>query len=137
MRFRAWLDSTPEKGREPRGKRYVGALPPMGPMPELIEYLFAAGPVEHSGMGFSPLSWVELLAWQDATGVSLDPFEAQAVRDLSLAYVDQYERGKAATCPPPWIDPEYVDRQGVGKKILSQFRAFQQRRQKQRGVRRG
>ena len=123
----------PEKGKEPRGKRYVGVMPDRGPTPELIDYLWEIGPVTYGGMGMTPLTWRDLQAWQGVTGAMLDPWEAGAVMDLSIAYVDQHDRSKSATCPPPWVDPDYVDHVSLGSKILSQFRAFQKRRTEKRG----
>jgi len=101
-------------------------------MPELIEYTWEIGPVGYGGMGLLPLSWQEIAAWQDAQGIDLDPFELDAVRELSSTYVDQVERSKKRDCPAPWIDPEQVNREAVQQKILQQFRSFNASRRKRK-----
>jgi len=37
-------------------------------------------------MGISPLSWVEIKSYADATGALTEPWEFRCVRDMSSAY---------------------------------------------------
>lgn len=78
--------------------------PPMppNPMPHLIARLIEIGITESTGMGPSPLSWRELSEWQHNTSVSLAPWEARLLRQLSRAYVAESRRAESETCPPPW-----------------------------------
>jgi len=104
-------------------------------MPELVEWLYEIGPMSYTAMGVSPIGWSDIQSWQSVTGLALEPHEAQAIKNLSLAYVDQHERSKEANCPCPWFDPTNVNRESVSDKIKDQFRAFSERRKKQRGRR--
>jgi len=104
-------------------------------MPELIEWLYDIGPMSYSGMGVVPIGWQDIQAWQSVTGLVLQPYEAEAIKTLSLAYVDQLERSKDANCPCPWIDPTDINRSAVADKVKSQFRAFSERRKGNRGRR--
>jgi len=101
-------------------------------MPELVEYLYEAGPFEYGGMGPVPLSWQTLSAWSEVSGIELDAFESTAIRELSMSYVDQLERGKNPTCPAPWLDEEQVNREQISDKLLTSFRAFNERRKKRK-----
>lgn len=104
-------------------------------MPELVEWLYEIGPIVYTGMGAQPIGWADIQAWQSVTGLELEPYEAEAVISLSLAYVDQSNRSKDKNCPSPWIDPDYIDREAVAKKIKDQFRALSARRKNKRGRR--
>lgn len=81
------------------------------------------------------MDWKDIDSWQSVTGVELQPYEAEAIKTLSMAYVDQLERSKEANCPCPWVDPTNVDRAAVAEKIKQQFRAFSERRKNKRGRR--
>lgn len=105
-------------------------MPPHGELIELVEYTWEIGPVEYGGAGLVPLTWQEIQAWQQAYGIELDALELEAVKTLSNAYAGQFERSRKKDCPPPWVDPEQINRDAVHEKILQQFRAFNQRRKK-------
>jgi hypothetical protein len=95
---------------------------------EVLEYLWDVGPVEATAMGIQPVSWSSIAAYQQATGIRLDAWEATQVRMLSLAYLDQHTRSQDANCPAPWTDPDFVDHEALGQRIKRQFRAFNKRR---------
>jgi hypothetical protein len=86
--------------------------------------------MQYSGMGPLPLEWGQIKHWSDLQGVDIQPKEAQALRELSLAYVDQHNRAKERDCPQPWIDPEQIRREEVSQKVTSQFDAIIKRRKK-------
>jgi hypothetical protein len=77
------------------------AMPP-NPAPQIIARLIEIGLTGSNGMGPVPLSWSELLAWQQITGVELPSWEARLLRQLSLAYIAEGRRAEHETCPPPW-----------------------------------
>jgi len=79
----------------------VPAMPP-NPVPHIIARLVEIGITETNGMGLAPLSWREISEWQRNTAVSLAPWEARLLRQLSLAYIGESRRAEAETCPPPW-----------------------------------
>lgn len=53
-------------------------------------------------MGVGPVSWQSLAAWQQATGVRIDPWELRLLRRLSVEYVAEGHRAEAENAPPPW-----------------------------------
>lgn len=89
-----------------------GIDPPMppNPAPHIVARLIEIGITESTGMGPAPLSWRELSEWQNNTGVSLEPWEARLLRQLSLAYMAEGRRAESENCPPPWR-AEVTDRE--------------------------
>jgi hypothetical protein len=76
-------------------------MPPL-PLPHLIERWTEIGMTGSNGMSATPLSWVEISAWQANTCIRLSPWEARIIRALSLAYVGQSRVSEEETCPSPW-----------------------------------
>lgn len=118
----AWLHAKPKP--DPRTKRAqlgsdaatlsrfdqykkTGATPPMppNPMPHIVAWLIEIGLTEAAGMGTAALSWREISAWCERTGVDLPPWEGRLIRSLSVAYVAESHRAELETCPPPWRAP--------------------------------
>ncbi|WP_294302186.1 hypothetical protein [uncultured Sphingomonas sp.] len=114
----AWLNATP---KPPAGSRRAKAEathsisrrdrlkrdripPPMppNPAPHIIDRLIEIGLTEAAGMGAGPLSWATIVAWQQATGIRLPPWEARLIRRLSVDYLAESRRAEDETCPPPW-----------------------------------
>lgn len=81
--------------------RIVPKLPP-NPAPHIVNRLVEIGLTEANGMGMSPLSWREIMEWQRATGVTLDPWEARLIRRLSNEYIAESRRAESENCPAPW-----------------------------------
>ena len=114
----AWLAATP---KPPEGTKRASAkdqdkrsrlermkadkieptMPP-NPMPHLISRLIEIGITEAGGMGPVPLSWREIVAWQEATRVRLAAWEARLMRQLSLTYISESRRAEDETCPAPY-----------------------------------
>lgn len=74
----------------------------------LIAYLFEIGPTLAAGMGNGPLTHSEIQAWQNNTGIELQPWEARFVKRLSNEYLNESQRAVARDCPAPWADAPYV-----------------------------
>ena len=53
-------------------------------------------------MSLEPLRWSEIDAYGRSTGVLTEPWEMQAVRDMSVAYLDGLKRGENPLGKPPW-----------------------------------
>lgn len=87
-----------------RRKKIEPQLPPISD-PYIVNRLVEIGLTGSTGMGAVPLSWGEIVAWQQATGLHLDPWEARIIRALSAAYIAEMRRAEAETCPPPWRAP--------------------------------
>jgi len=67
----------------------------------LVEYLWEAGASLSTGMGSVPLTWQELKAWQEQTGIELQPWELRIIRKASQEYVVQAQEAHKPDCPPP------------------------------------
>lgn len=76
-------------------------MPPVS-APHIVEWLLDIGLTQAAGMGSVPLSWTEIVAWQQATSVTLAPWEARLIRRLSAAYLAESRAAESETCPPPW-----------------------------------
>ncbi len=84
-------------------------------------------------MGVEALSWGNIKSWADLMGLELEPQEVYALRHLSTAYLDQMHKAKESNCPPPWVDPDQLDRDKIADKVSSQFKALTNRRKKRSG----
>lgn len=108
MRYRVWLDATPEGAQSSRRKSltYRGEGPPDLEVPfafeYLLGYLFEAGPTS----GQEALAWGELESWQRQTGIALNEFEVTALRQLSMAYLGMTHAARDKDCPDPTKDPD-------------------------------
>jgi hypothetical protein len=82
------------------------ALPDPGPAAYLASYLWEIGPVLPTGMGAAPITHSELASWQSNTGCELNAWEAQTLRELSKAWLNQQHESQDPTAPAPWVDVE-------------------------------
>lgn len=80
--------------------------------PYLLDYLQRMGVYGHGAMGPVPLSSLEIRAWCDGSGIELQPWEFEALRAASRAYVacltgsdDTLPYGD----PDELADPDVVD----------------------------
>lgn len=91
--------------------------------PELVGFLFDAGPTLAGGMGEIPLTAQELTAWADGHGVCLTPWEFGSILAASAAYVSEKYAAKNVARPSP-IAPELDEekRKAVADNIRSIFR---------------
>ncbi len=119
----AWLQATPKPDprRFPNGKvpptlklvsrhermKSDGITPqmPPNPAPHIIDRLIEIGLTEAAGMAAGPLSWQEIDAWCNRTGVDLPPWEARLIRRLSSEYLSESRKAEDENCPPPWRAP--------------------------------
>ncbi|WP_241216764.1 hypothetical protein [Sphingomonas koreensis] len=99
-------DHAPKLSRLARMKK-DGVAPPMppNPAPHIIDWLTEIGLVGGGGMGAIPVSWQEIVAWQSASGVRLEPWVARLIHRLSTAYVAFSRKAEEENCPPPWRAP--------------------------------
>lgn len=102
----AWLFAAPQGGGATRnemfkrqGIRYK--MPALGNMRYLVDYLAEIGEAKLAGSELTPNGWVDIVAWQEATGLKLEPRDAKALKMLSEAYVLQHVRSKDKNCMEP------------------------------------
>lgn len=119
----AWLNTTPEKRDEnqkptqTRREKFEIVKSTLLAMPEFDlgeEYLLATwreiGMFGHGAMGAVPLTWSEIKAYCELTGVKLDAWEVSVIMRLSRAYVSMLSEAKSPDCAPPYITDEYLDK---------------------------
>ena len=82
----------------------VGQIPDMPPIDAqyLVDYLFDVGPSVESGTGSIPLRSEHIIPWQDETGIELQLWQAQFLRNLSREYLVQAQKSEKPDCPPPF-----------------------------------
>jgi len=122
VKYSAWLNATPERAKSdtsdgPRlsrleamrkayGENYAPDMPPLD-TDYLIGYLFEIGPTMAAGMGSGPITHEEILAWQELTGIELQPWEARFLRRLSLEYVSELHHAETLGYVPAWRPPDW------------------------------
>ena len=74
----------------------------------LVLYLWEMGPVVAGSMSGVPLSFLEIQAWQDCTGIELNAWESRSLRRLSIVYLGESQRATKPDCPMPWEDSTYA-----------------------------
>ena len=68
----------------------------------LLRYLEDIGWAQPSGMGIGGISSTEIMAWSRGMGISLDPWEFEAIRRASRAYCQQFSSNDSRE---PTFDP--------------------------------
>lgn len=71
------------------------------------------GPTESSGLGQSPLSHQELLAWQINMRRSLQPWEISFLRRLSMEWIAESQAAEDPNAPAPYTRPEVSDERAI------------------------
>lgn len=101
-------------------------MPPVDAAGYLIGHLFEIGPTLAAGMGAAPITHVEMRAWQDVTGIALQPWEIRILRRLSADYLDESHQAEKADYPPPWDPEEWSQehREAVSKQVQMAMRSM-------------
>jgi len=99
-------------------------------MPDIdAEYIAAywhdIGLVSSGSMGAAPLSSSEIYAWSTLSAVELEPWEFNAIRQMSQNYVSYLQKGENPAEPPPFGSlAQEFDRDVVQKKLTNAFKSF-------------
>ena len=96
----------------------------------LIEYLWELGPMRSEGLGYVPVSWLEIDAWNRLRQVSLDSWEARVIHLLSVEYCQQIKDSTDPGCPPPYEaepEPKQEVRDMVDAKLRAMFQRFKKK----------
>lgn len=102
-------------------------LPAVEAGEHLVEYLFKVGP----GIDGKPVSFAEIAAWTDLTGVVLTSWEATTLRELSVAYMAEYGAADDPKRPPPYLSIDHIDREAVSQgrsELFARLEAQDERR---------
>jgi hypothetical protein len=106
----AWLHATPSKAKVSRQKEFEAKvergesapfleLPNIEGLSYIVDYLFEVGPMT----GESSVTWQEVRAWREETGVTLDDFEVTSIVALSKAYAGMLYEARDPMTPPPHV----------------------------------
>lgn len=97
-------------------------MPPLE-LPHLVVYLWGAGPTIDTAFGPQPLSHLDIQAWRANSGLDAQPWEAEAMRELSREYLVQLNLAAKPDCPPPWLGglPQRERRMAVANKVDAIF----------------
>jgi hypothetical protein len=97
----------------------------------LVSFFHSAGAATRTGMGLTPLSWMEIEAWVRCNALEdvVTPWELQVIRRLSEAYVTEYALASDPKRKMPYQPVvEEVDREAVAQKVSSVLSGFKRRK---------
>lgn len=97
-----WADDVSWATVEALRESYMPPMPPLEEGGYLVGYLLEAGPVTSSGLGSSPLSFLEIQAWSNLIGITLEPWEVRCLHRLSCEYVRESHKAEKLGYPAPW-----------------------------------
>ena len=113
------------------------ALPDVGEVSYLLGYWQDLGLVASGAMGAVRLSAQELMAWQEGSAITLDPWEFRVLREMSAHYISSLHESAAPEFPAPLSTSRSAplsatldasssepDRDLIQKKVVNQFKAF-------------
>lgn len=110
MQQSAWLNTIPEKHKQPRRATRGDQLPPLAFGLHLIEILFEIGPVKPAGMGGTlAIDEQDVYAWQCNQDIALSAWEARTLRRLSREYSYMLTQASEPSCPAPYVPEEYIN----------------------------
>lgn len=137
MRQSAWLTTAPQNKdekdkREPVSRleqmKAKGETPlwPPNPAPYLTDWLMEIGPAVPGMAGLVGLGWRDLAAWQEITGIELEPWEARLLKGLSEIWASEQYHARSHDRPPPFSgleDEETAEtvRDTVARQVRAMF----------------
>lgn len=99
-------------------------LPPIKSGGYLLDYFWEIGPSQHTGMGQSPTSHAEILAWQTLMGLTLEPWEVRGLRRMSVAYINTSQAATEPGYPAPWKSKKFAPEPAQGNSLKDALRAL-------------
>ena len=85
-------------GKKSRFTEWACELPEPGPLKYLFDWTMQAG--------IKSLTWCELKAWSDLSGIVPTPAEAQTMIEISHRWTTEIIKGADKDALPPWM-PEF------------------------------
>lgn len=123
--------NTTKRGEKSRFETLgAAAVLPPNPAPHITDWLLEIGPTGPDGSG---LGWRDLTAWQDITGIVLEPWEARLIKRLSGEYASMRVRGERHDCAAPYSPAEVMkdNRERVNSQFAAMVKAVRRARQKE------
>lgn len=100
-------------------------MPPVEPFGYLVRCWESAGRLQNTGMGRSAISWQELDSWATRTGNDLMPWEFEAIRSMSIAFVGMLTEAEDINCPPPYVmEVGPIDKDRISDGLRKVFEAL-------------
>lgn len=111
----AWLAATPKEATESRRSQIERlaescdmdpdyGLPDLDGAEYIVSALSSVGEARVDGDRLVAVSWTDITGWISATGASMTAGEVEAIKHLSVSYVNQYyksiEPGTQSPCIP-------------------------------------
>lgn len=104
VRQAAWLNTVPEKAKQPRYKTSVSPMPPLKGGAYLVGILFEIGPALPAGMGgLVSISELDIAAWQSNRDLRLTAWEARTIKKLSQAYASESASASDPKALAPYV----------------------------------
>ncbi len=99
---------------------YHPPMPDTSAGEDLLEHFWQAGPV----MGEHPLTWSEISQYQQAIGITLQTWQSQILRRLSVDYIAESNRARVEGAICPWPDGHTdIDKLAAAKRTQAAMRA--------------
>lgn len=114
----------PPRAEQAKAREAEVYYPPLaGEVRYLLEYLQALDYVEPGMAGPVRLSYREIEAWTQLSGVSLRPWEVTTLRAMSAEFAREIRAAEDPKHPAPWApEPEQLDRKAVARRIKDALR---------------
>ncbi|MRV72573.1 hypothetical protein GJ700_12730 [Duganella sp. FT92W] len=90
--------------QEERGQAFLPDMPRIDGLEHVVDHLWQVGPTTGDGA----VTHAELHYYQRNTGVELSEWEANAIRRLSVEYLNESHRATDPRYPSPWAEGEQV-----------------------------
>lgn len=87
----------------------------------LVRWWLEIGPTLPAGVGESPLPLRYIADEMDVLGVAVGPWEAQAIRSMSRAFINGRQEARKPSCPPPYAVDAPEDAVDAGFKAFAAF----------------
>lgn len=108
VRYWAWLVSASKGAKKARLESVIDPVfPDIAPFDYLVDLIAQIGPHD--------ISWTDLKAWQDITGMTLSKWEADSIRRLSILFTNKFQEynDKNITSPYRDVDAPTVDQKTI------------------------
>lgn len=97
----------------------------------LRELFFVMGQAMQTGMGLSPVTWVELKAFIEVNELELTLWERSILKKMSEAYCNEYSHASSPNRPAPYKErkePDQVDAVAKALKMAASLAAFRKKK---------
>jgi hypothetical protein len=100
-----------------------------GPWSHLLAIFSLSGQALQSGMGLTPLSWLEIKAFIDVNEIDITLWERELLKRMSEAYCAEYSRASDPKRPAPYtpeVEENEVDHVGKAIGFMEQMKLLRQ-----------